>query len=486
MNDQRDRKGEAAMDAERPTRLLTLSRRRVLLNGAALTAGALLRQNLSAQTPRPASNVAFHPPQQTPPRHWADIASANHPPGRPHDDYLPVFTPNGWTLPCEVRGGVKVFHLVAEPIMHEVANAPERLLVQCNGFNGSFPGPTLEAVQGDRLRIYVTNRLSSPTSVHWHALILPCGMDGVAGMTQPPIAPGETFVYEFIVPDAGTFMYHSHFDTMTQEGLGQIGMFIVHPRNPEARRPDRDFALLLHEWEVIGGASRPDPNEMNDFNILTINGKVFPDTHPLVAQLGDQVRIRIGNLSAMDHHPIHLHGYAFKVTATDGGPIPESAQWPETTVLVGVGQTRTIELFADNPGDWLLHCHMTHHTMNQMGHDFPNMIGAQTDQVDKKIRSLLPDYMTMGTKGMWNMATMNMPVPENTIPMKGFDGQFGRMVMGGMATTLRVREHAVGYQDPGWYDLPEGTMAHAATDAELREDGIAPQAPPRRPPRTLG
>ena len=95
---------------------------------------------------------------------------------------------------------------------------------------------------------------------------------------------------------------------------------------------------------------------------------------PLICQTGDKVRIRLGNLGAMDHHR-SIHGYHFRITATDGEDIPLSAQWPETTVLVGVGQTRTIEFIADAPGDWAFHCHMTHHVMNQMGHEFPNMVG---------------------------------------------------------------------------------------------------------------
>jgi hypothetical protein len=139
---------------------------------------------------------------------------------------------------------------------------------------------------------------------------------------------------------------------------------------------------------------------LTDFNVLTINGKVFPATAPLICKTGDKVRIRFANLGATDHHPMHLHGHHFRVTATDGEEIPLSAQWPETTVLVGVGQSRNIEFIADAPGDWALHCHMTHHLMNQMGHEFPNMVGVDPGDLDKRIQSLLPAYMTMGTTGM--------------------------------------------------------------------------------------
>jgi hypothetical protein len=319
----------------------------------------------------------------------------------------------------------------------------------------------------------VTNRLPRKTAVHWHGVILPCGQDGVYGVTQPGIMPGETFLYEFTFPHAGTFMYHSHMDVMTQEGLGMTGMIVVHPREPKEPLPDRDFVLMLHEWGIEGGTSRPDPQVMTDFNIITFNGKVFPDTDPLVAQLGDRVRIRLGNLSAMDHHPIHLHGYAFSVVQTDGGNVPPEARWPETTVLVPVGSVRVVEFLADNPGDWAMHCHMTHHTMNQMGHKFPNMIGVDTEGVDGKIRELLPGYMTMGTKGMMALQTMNMPVPENSIPMLGYKGQFGQTVMGGMATVLKVRKRVKGYGDPGPYRFPKGSIARKATAKELVRDGIA-------------
>jgi len=377
--------------------------------------------------------------------------------------------PNGETLDFKIVNGVKVFHMTAEPVEQQVA---EGLRVRVWGYNGRVPGPAIEVVQGDRVRIFVTNKLPVETTVHWHGIILPNGMDGVPGLTQQAIPHGETFMYEFIFPHHGTFMYHPHFDGMTQEGLGMTGMIVVHPRNPKEPPPNRDFVLMLHEWSIEAGTGRPNTIDNSGFNILTINGKVFPDTHPLVAELGDRVRIRIGNLSPMDHHPIHLHGYAFKVVETDGGQIPKSAQFPETTVLVHVGSARVIELFADNPGDWLMHCHMTHHTMNQMGHGFPNMVGVDPGTLDEKIGKLLPGYMTMGTRGMRPLGEMNMPIPENSIPMLGYDGQFGRTVMGGMVTILKVRENAPTYDDPGFYQFPTGSVSRRATKDELKDNDI--------------
>jgi FtsP/CotA-like multicopper oxidase with cupredoxin domain len=387
-------------------------------------------------------------------------------PGR---DYTPVVTPNGATLPFKVVDGVKVMHLVAEPVEHEFC---EGLNAHCWGYNGRTPGPTIEAVVGDRVRIYVTNKLPAPTTVHWHGLRIPNGMDGVNGLTQPNIEPGETFRYEFTVPDAGTFMYHPHFDEMTQQAMGMMGMFIVHPRGGENPRIDRDYVIMLSEWRIDPGASRPNPLEMVEFNVLTMNSKVFPATRPLVAQLGERVRIRFGNLGAMDHHPIHLHGFKAILTETDGGPLAESARIPASTILVPVGSTRAIEFIADNPGDWPMHCHMTHHIMNQMGHAAQNMVGVNAKELNRQMKPLLPSYMTMGQNGMGAMSDMMMTTPRNSVPMLGGKGQFGTIDMGGMFTIVKVREHIDGDKDPGDYKFPPGTVASKATEAELKRDDI--------------
>ena len=384
-------------------------------------------------------------------------------------NYTPVIVPNGKTLPWNLVDGVKVFHMVAEEVDHEFAPG---LKAKCWGYNGSVHGPTIEVVEGDRVRIYVSNRLPTATTVHWHGILLPNGMDGVGGLNQAPIKSGETFKYEFTLRQAGTAMYHSHHDEMTQIALGMTGLFIIHPRNPVGPPADRDFALMLHEWRIDPGTSRPNPNEMTEFNVLTINGKAFPATAPLVAKKGDRVRIRIGNLGPMDHHPIHLHGYQFLITETDGGRIPESARYPETTVLVPVGSTRTVEFVADEPGDWAMHCHMTHHVMNQMGHEFPNMIGVDAHAIDREVTKVLPDYMTMGESGMGEMGEMGMAIPKNSIPMLGGNGRHGYITMGGMFTVLKVREGLTSYDDPGWYENPEGTLARLATTDELNRAGI--------------
>ncbi|MGA8165053.1 MAG: copper oxidase [Waddliaceae bacterium] len=415
-------------------------------------------------------NIELASEKSYPPRPWEKAAQERLPPGEPGKDYTPAVVPNGERAEYRIVDGVKVFHLIAEPIEWEAANG---LTVHSWGYNGT-PGPLIEVAEGDRVRIYVTNRLPAPTTIHWHGVLLPCGMDGVAALTQPAIPPGQTFLYEFIFPDSGTFMYHPHRDTMTQEGMGLLGMIIVHRREPDPRkRPDRDFSIMLHEWSIDVGTSRPFPSASSGFNLFTMNGKVMPATEPLVAKLGDRVWIRFGNLSAMNHHPIHLHGHEFHVIGTDGGWAPDkSVLIPQATILVPVGAAKVIEFIADNPGDWLFHCHMTHHMMNQMGHDFPNMLGVDVGDLDEKIRQLIPGYKTLGTTGMHDMTESGLPIPPNSIPMLGFDGQFGNTVLGGMANILRVREHIDTYEDPGPYQFPEGSVAGPPTKEELERDGI--------------
>ncbi|MDH7943134.1 copper oxidase [Pseudohongiella sp. SYSU M77423] len=372
--------------------------------------------------------------------------------------YTPVITPNGRTLPWRMRDGVKEFHLIAEQVEHEFAPGTK---IKAWGYNGSTPGPTIEAVEGDFVRIYVTNRLLEPTTIHWHGLILPFGMDGVAGLTQRAIDPGETWVYEFELKQHGTHMYHPHSDEMVQMAMGMMGMFIIHPRAGNNPPVDRDYALLLHNWAVRPGTYRPDPSVMVDFDLWTMNSKVFPAIAPLMARTGERVRVRIGNLS-MWNHPMHMHGVQFDVTGSDGGRWPREQWRKEVTELVGVGQTRDLE-FVAVAGDWPLHCHMAHHTMNAMGHDITNTIGVNQREVARRIRQLVPGYMPMGEHGMsehqMHIDMGHMQGPENTLPMMGGMGPFGSMEMGGMFTLIKVRDQGEDLDPAGWFSIPEGTQA---------------------------
>ncbi len=398
--------------------------------------------------------------------------------GRP---YHPVVTLNGWTTPWRMNAGVKEFHLVAEPVVREVAPG---FFVNMWGYNGQSPGPTIEVVEGDQVRIFVTNRLPEATTIHWHGQRLPNGMDGVGGLNQPHIPPGKTFVYEFTARRPGTFMYHPHSDEMVQMAMGMMGLWITHPkgRHPLIADVQRDYAFLLAAYAVEPRAMTPRINEMTDFNIWTFNSRAFPAITPLVAKQGDRVRIRVGNLT-MTNHPIHLHGHEFEVTGTDGGPVPKSARWPEVTTDVAVGQMRQIELIADEPGDWALHCHKSHHTMGAMGHNVPTMIGVDHRGLVGKIQKIVPDYMLMGERGMGDMGAMEMPLPDNTFPMMTGKGPYGNIEMGGMFTTLKVRKGlgANDYGDPGWYPLPKNTQAYAWKGAPLAASALR-QTPPGQSP----
>ena len=262
-------------------------------------------------------------------------------------------------LSYTLDNGVKVFHLIAEPVKCELVPGKT---IDTWGYNGSVPGPTIQIVQGDRVRLIVDNHLPEATSMHWHGFEIPIDMDGVPGVTQDPIPPGGRFVYEFTLHQEGTYFYHSHM--AMQEMMGMIGLFIMHPKAPYKPRVDKDFGLILQEWAVLPNNSVPNTLSM-EFNWLTINGKSGPATTPLIVKLGERVRIRFVNLG-MDHHPMHLHGNTFYVTGTEAGRAPQSTWRPENTVLVAVAQARDIEFEAKYPGDWMLHCHLPHHMMNQM------------------------------------------------------------------------------------------------------------------------
>lgn len=377
--------------------------------------------------------------------------------------YNPVVTLNGWSLPYEMKDGVKEFHLIAEPVVREFAKG---MVMNCWGYNGTSPGPTIEAVEGDRVRIMVTNKLPEHTTIHWHGLVLPNGMDGVGGLTQPQIAPNETYVYEFELRQSGTFMYHPHADEMVQIAMGAMGMLIIHPKNKKEHMVDRDFCFLLASYDVSPGTYTPNPSTMTEFNIWSFNSRVFPGIDSMNVRVGDRVRIRIGNLT-MTNHPIHMHGHSFEVTCTDGGWVPKSARWPEVTIDIGVGQIRAIEFIAKHEGDWSLHCHKSHHTMGAMGHGVANMIGVMQEDLTSKIASLLSSeymYMPMGKNGMaemQEMSEMGMDLPENTLPMMMGQGPFGPIEMGGMFTLVKVRKNQPkdDYTDYGWYEHPKGSVA---------------------------
>ena len=323
------------------------SRRSFLQRALALGAGALSFSPLAG-----GESVNRRPTSLSETRLQAEQSHSLVPP-------VPVITPDVPKLPYTMDGGVKVFHLVAEPVKRELM--PGRV-IDAWGYNGTTPGPTIEANQGDRVRIVLDNHLPEPTTMHWHGLEIPNQMDGMPYISQKPIAPGGRFVYEFELHQNGTFFYHSH--GAMQEMMGMLGMFVLHPQHSYRPVVGHDFGILLQEWALLPNNSVPNTVGM-EFNWLTFNGKAGPATMPIVVPLDSRVRIRLVNLG-MDHHPIHVHGHTFEVTGTEGGRKPPTTWDPGNTVLVGVAQARDIEFVASNPGDWMIHCHLPHHMMNSM------------------------------------------------------------------------------------------------------------------------
>jgi FtsP/CotA-like multicopper oxidase with cupredoxin domain len=340
--------------------------RRLFLRGLMAAGGAATASRAAIAGPPVAESAApqhVHP--AAPPKTPAEPAPRGHEQHAPTpapslaSGIVPVHTPDVPRLPFQMDAGVKVFHLIAEHVRTEFL--PGRP-VDAWGFNGSMPGPTIEAVEGDRIRIIVENRLPELFAPHWHGLEVPPEMDGVPGISQDPIKPGDRYTYEFTLRQNGTFFYHSHM--AMQEMMGMIGFFIVHPRVSHQPRVDRDFGLIFQEWAILPNNTVPNTLSM-EFNWLTINGKAGPATTPMIVKQGERVRLRMVNLG-MDHHPIHLHGNQFVLTGTEAGRIPASHRVPENTLLLGVAQARDVEFEAKHVGDWMVHCHLPHHMMNQM------------------------------------------------------------------------------------------------------------------------
>jgi FtsP/CotA-like multicopper oxidase with cupredoxin domain len=385
----------------------TTTRRDFLTAGPAVGAGLLAsgshRRAQATESPERPSPLADYP---------RDRPGAGGPVGSPTDrgklvpglrkpglPPVPVEAPDLTKLPWTWRDGAKEFHLIPMPVKREFL---PHLEMEVWGFNGPMPGPMIEVNQGDRVRIIVENRLPEFTSIHWHSLEIPVSQDGVPGLVQDFIPPGEAFVYEFTLHQHGTFFYHAH--VAMQEAMGMVGLFIIHPK--EAYEPvcDQDFALITQEFQILPNTSIPNSQGM-DFNFLTFNGHCAPLTTPLVVKLGHRVRLRLVNFSTADHHPIHLHGHTWWVTGTEGGRIPESGWIPGNNVLIGVAQARDVEFIANNPGDWIMHCHMFHHTMNHM----VSMAGPMTRVAPDDPRGLVPGFPQ-------NMeAGMGMEIPEDDV-----------------------------------------------------------------------
>src|SRR3990167_2169299 len=264
-------------------------------------------------------------------------------------------------LPFKVENGQKVFNLTAQPVRWNIF---KDVTVTAWAYNGMVPGPLIRVTEGDKVKILVKNNLPEATTIHWHGVLVPNNMDGIPDETQKPIQPGESFTYEFVAKPAGTFWYHSHFNTDKQIGIGLSGAFIIEPKGGLDPKPDIDKVLMLNEWRILGEQTYPAmPATDMDANIFTINGKAFPDTEHITAKVGQRVRLRFIGAGQLIH-PMHLHGFPFKIVATDGNDVPLSAQWTKDVISVAPGERYDVEFTPDRPGKWMLHCHITHHTTN--------------------------------------------------------------------------------------------------------------------------
>ena len=274
-------------------------------------------------------------------------------------------TKGGQPLAFQMVDGVKVFSLTTKTVQWQILDG---VMITAYTYNGTLPGPMIRVTQGDKIRVVVKNELDVPTTVHWHGVTVPNNMDGVPGMTQAPIQPGETFNYEFEVKDVGTFWYHSHFESDRQVGAGLFGAFIADPKT-ETNKPDVDMTLMLSEVMVQNGQTFAAMPMMGmEPNYFLINGKSFPNTENITIKKGQRVRLRF-IAAGQFIHPMHLHGMPFKVVATDGHPIPEVAQLTKDTIAVAPGERYDVEFVATELGDWMIHCHILHHTTNNGADD---------------------------------------------------------------------------------------------------------------------
>jgi len=257
---------------------------------------------------------------------------------------VPTSTRGNAVIEPRLENGVKVFDLTAKVVQWEVAPGE---FVEAWAYNGIVPGPLLRATEGDKIRINLKNELPEPTIVHIHGPMLPNNMDGVPDVTQPVIQPGESFAYDIEAKPSGTFIYHTHHNSVMQKSKGLYGILQIDPQN-EIKTYDREYFQLI--------------SEMAGFYV--INGKAFPSTEAMEANLGERVRIRLINLGDM-MHPMHSHGFATKIVGTDGHPVPEAAQLTKDTVSIGPGERYDLEFVADNPGAWVYHCHILTHVQNK-------------------------------------------------------------------------------------------------------------------------
>jgi len=286
-------------------------------------------------------------------------------------------TPSVKTMLGKKLGNTRTYRLTASEFTQRIANFPLKT-ARVWGYNGSTPGPTLIAYRGERVRVILKNELPptkigdqpekpTATTIHFHGMHQPNEDDGVAGISQPnPVPPGGRHTYAFRPGHTGTFAYHAHTDGAVQELRGLDGFFLILPRRERrSKRVDKDFAMTLQQFAPPGEGAlvEPFPPGTGDFPFSTINGKTGEAAgRAMNIRRGDRVRIRIYNASN-NSHSMHLHGHDMVLTSKNGHRVPRVR---ETTQNVAPGDFFEVEFRANNPGNWIFHCHVPHHTSNKM------------------------------------------------------------------------------------------------------------------------
>ena len=325
-------------------------------------------------------------------------------------------------------------NIIAKDAKHQLS---EDVSVKALTFNGSVPGSQIRVKQGEKLKINLKNELNEPISIHWHGITVPNEMDGIPGVTQNAVQPGESFTYEFTPEDPGTYMYHTHQNAVEQMDKGLYGSFIVEPND---KSYDRDYTLMLDEWMSkpveaessmegmdhgnmdsdedsdketdSGGMDHGDMgsnenesmdgmeemgHDMSAYDIFTINGKSGNSIEPLKVKEGEKVRIRLVNVGYMSHK-IHLHGHDFKVAAIDGQELNKPKELKDQVISIAPGERYDIEFTANNPGEWFIECHGD--MEGSSGMNTKIQYENSTDSADKSNKSEdLPEFSFMNYGG---------------------------------------------------------------------------------------
>lgn len=361
----------------------------------------------------------------------------------------PVYAPATPKLPFKCDGNVKVFEITAEVVMSVFDEKYEPGPVYTWGYNGSNPGPVMEIIEGETVRVHFKNDLPESTTLHWHGLEVPYGQDGAPGHSQNPVMPGMSHTYEWKAEQAGTFMYHSSQNLAKQLSMGLVGFLIIHPKKTPETLVDHDILLFLQMWALPAHSIFPDPMAMM-FNYFTMNGKASPYIPSPTIYVGQKARIRFANMSMVEH-PVHLHGHTWRVVATGAGDNPRTSHTLGNTILIPTAQTMDVIIDeVKTPGEWMFHCHLPHHVTNNM--DIEPIPGEPMDMDNGGMHLVMNVHKAPGEPGYSN------PTPP---PGGGHGGGHGDH--GAMAPKFTTYD--------GYIKLPNGKRMDASLEFYKVQEG---------------